>query len=98
MRPEFFSLEVKKATAIGAPQVCSDLVQKWVQIAGTFSATLSVEATINGNDYFIVQSGIIAAAVVEVPMAVKSVRIETTSYTSGTPTADMSAYNARTDC
>lgn len=60
----------------------------WVQVTGTFSATLAIEASLDGENYIVIAS-VAAASLVEVPVPAAYVRINTTAFTSGAPAATL---------
>lgn len=76
--------------------VVDDLVDKWIQISGTFSATANVQGTINGNDWLTIGS-LTAGGFIEVPQAVKSLRINISGFASGQVVATLAARHARTE-
>ena len=92
------TLDVKTSVAVGDASVAK-MKDMAVQITGTFSATLDVEASADGTNFEDVPSGggITAPAIVAIPYMAHSVRINTTAYTSGTPVAVLVGDNNRLD-
>lgn len=94
-RPEKIRLEVKSEVGAGKAEQVFRFRDKFVQVHGTFVATLQIEATIDGSDYFpvgIVQS---APGVVPLPETVEFVRVRTTAFTSGEPKAVLAGFDER---
>lgn len=94
-RPEKVRLEVKQAVDVGRAENVFRFSSKFVQVHGTFVATLRVEASIDGSDYFPVGAAVSAPGVVPVPQTVEFVRVRTTAYTSGEPKAVLAGFDAR---
>jgi hypothetical protein len=86
LRSVFLTLAVPTSVAPGTPQDVSNYLDKWVQIGGSFVATLSIEGSINGTDFEVV-SAVTAKGIVEIAPLFKLLRINTTAFTSGTPSA-----------
>lgn len=93
-RPEKVRLEVKQEAGIGKAEHVFRLRDKYVQVHGTFVATLQLEATIEG-DYFPVGQPVSEPGVVPVPETVEFVRVRTTADTSGEPKAILSGFDER---
>jgi|SoiMetStandDraft_2_1073263.scaffolds.fasta_scaffold602022_1 hypothetical protein len=93
-RPEKVRLEVKSAVDVGKAERVFRLRDKYVQVHGTFVATLQVEATIDG-EFFAVGPVMAAPGVVPVPETVELVRVRTTAYTSGDPEAVLAGFDER---
>ena len=68
---------------------------KYVQLHGTFVATVQVEGSIDGSDYFAVGAPQSAPGVVPVPETVEFVRVRTAAYTSGEPKAVLAGFDER---
>ena len=94
-RPEKVRLEVKQAVDVGKAEVVFRFRDKYVQVHGTFVATLQVEASIDGSDYFDVGAPVAAPGVVAVPETVEFVRVRTTAYTDGEPKAVLGGFDER---
>lgn len=94
-RPEKVRLEVKQAAEAGRAENVFRFRDKYVQVHGTFVATLQVEATIDGSDYFAVGGPQSAPAVVPVPETAEFVRVRTTAFTSGDPKAVLAGFDER---
>lgn len=96
MRGEFYTLEAKASVAAGTAFPCADLTEKAVQIAGTFVGTLAIEGSVDGSTFTTITAGITTGGRFKIDEQMKLIRINTTAYTSGTPTATLSGKNART--
>lgn len=94
-RPEKIRLEVKPQVAAGRAEQVFRFRDKFVQIHGTFVATLQVEASIDGSDFFAVGASQSAPGVVPVPETVEFVRVRTTAFTSGEPKAVLGGFDER---
>lgn len=94
-RPEKLSLEVKPAVDVGRAENVFRFRDKFVQVHGTFVATLQLEGTLNGSDYFAVGSPVTAPAVIAVPQTVEFLRVRTTAFTSGAPHALFGGFDER---
>jgi hypothetical protein len=94
-RPEKVRLEVKQAVGVGKAEQVFRFRDKYVQVHGTFVATVQVEATIDGSDYFAVGAAVSAPGVVPVPETVEFVRVRTTAYVSGEPRAVLAGFDER---
>jgi hypothetical protein len=94
-RPEKVPLEVKQEVGVGRPENVFRFRDKYVQVGGTFAATLQVEASIDGSEYFNVGGAVSAPGVVPVPETVEFIRVRTTAYTSGAPKAVLAGFDER---
>lgn len=94
-RPEKVRLEVKKAVDVGKAEQVFRFRDKSVQVHGTFVATVQIEATIDGSDYFAVGGALSAPGVVPIPETVEFVRVRTTAFTSGDPKAVLAGFDER---
>jgi hypothetical protein len=94
-RPEKIRLEVKAEVGAGKAEQVFRFRDKYVQLHGTFVATLQVEATIDGSDYFPVGAAQSAPGIVPLPETVEFVRVRTTAFTSGEPKAVLAGFDER---
>lgn len=94
-RPEKIRLEVKAEVGVGKAEQVFRFRDKYIQLHGTFVATLQVEASIDGSDYFPVGAAQTAPGVVPVPETVEFVRVRTTAFTSGEPKAVLAGFDER---
>jgi hypothetical protein len=94
-RPEKVRLEVKQTAAAGRAENVFRFSHKYVQVHGTFVATLQVEGSIDGSDYFAVGGPQSAPGVVPVPETMEFVRMRTAAYTSGEPKAVLAGFDER---
>ena len=97
MRSRFQLLETKLSVANGAAVNVEGLLHKTVQIDGPFTATFQVQISLNGDDYYPAGSALSAPGIVNVPETCAWIRIATTAWTSGTPSATLGAFEARSD-
>ncbi len=94
-RPEKLTLEVKQAVEVGRAENVFRFRDKTVQIHGTFVATLQLEASIDGSEYFPIGAAASAPGAVRVPETVEFLRVRTTAYTSGEPRAVFAGFDER---
>jgi hypothetical protein len=94
-RPEKVRLEVKQAVEAGRAENVFRFRDKTVQVHGNFVATLQLEASIDGSDYFAVGGAASAPGAVQVPETVEFLRVRTTAYTSGEPKAVFAGFDER---
>jgi hypothetical protein len=94
MRFESYTIDCPTSVSEGTPQRIEDLREKWVQVAGTFTATIAIEGTIDGSNWFVV-AAVAAPGAVEVPQTVRSLRCNVTAHTAGAPLVTLGAGNAR---
>jgi hypothetical protein len=94
-RPEKIRLEVKAEVGAGKAEQVFRFRDKYVQLHGTFVATLQVEASIDGSDYFAVGAAQTTPGVVAVPETVEFVRMRTAAFTSGEPKAVLAGFDER---
>jgi len=94
-RPEKVRLEVKQAVDVGRGENVFRFRDKTVQIHGTFVATLQLEGSIDGSEYFPVGASASAPTVVRVPETFELLRVRTTAYSSGEPRAVFAGFDER---
>jgi hypothetical protein len=94
-RPEKVMLEVKQAVEAGRAENVFRFRDKTVQIHGTFVATLQVEGSIDGSEYFPIGAATSAPGAVRVFETVEVLRVRTTAYTSGEPRAVFAGFDER---
>ncbi len=94
-RPEKVRLEVKQTVGTGQAENVFRFSGKFVQVHGTFVATLQLEASIDGSDYFPVGAPQSAPGVIAVPETLEFLRVRTTAYTSGEPRAVFAGFDER---
>ncbi len=94
-RPERIEMEVTASVGVGRAEHVFRFRDKYVQVHGTFAATLQVEGSIDGNDYFPIGPAVSAPGVVPVPETVQFLRIRTTAYASGAPAATFAGFDER---
>lgn len=94
-RPEKIQMEVLAAIGAGRADNVFRFRDKFVQVHGTFSATLQLEASIDGSAYFSVGAALSSPGVVAFPETAEFARIRTTAFTSGTPMATLAGFDER---
>lgn len=94
MRNIYFPLPVPTSAGAGAAQIVRDLREKYIQVGGTFSATFSIEGSLDGGTTWgAIQSGINAAGWHSIPHPLTHIRVVTSSYTSGTPRVVLAGFD-----
>lgn len=98
MRQDIYPLNVATAaTGIGSAQRVEEMDEKWVQITGTFVATVSIETSADGVTYAqAIVTPPTAPGWYQIPMACKWLRVNVTAYTSGQAGAFVTGFNRRT--
>ena len=86
-KPETIDMVPPVEVAIGPERSVRRLTDKALQVAGTFSATLQLEGTINGSTWEDVGVAITAPGIVVVAGTFEKLRINVTVFVSGVPTA-----------
>lgn len=94
-RPEKVQLTVPTSAAAGGAASVFRFRDKYVQVHGTFVATLQLEGSIDGNEYFPVGAPQSAAGVVAVPETIEFLRVRVTAFTSGEPKATFAGFDER---
>ena len=84
-RPEKIALDVPVAVGTGAPANVFRFSDVAVQVYGPFKATVQIEATISGADYFPIGTALTTPGVVAIPFTVELIRARVTAFTSGQP-------------
>ena len=98
MRHEKFPLDFKASVAAGDPQLCENLVDKYVQLGGAFTATIAIEGRLDDNMPWFAIATVSAVGMTSIPQPVKHIRLNTTAYTSSTsPVAVLAGRQARTE-
>lgn len=103
MRLDHYPLSVVAAPGDGTAQPVAAYQGGTVQVFGTFTATLQVQAKLDGGDWVNVGSALTAPGFVTIadtngcPLSVAFIRVRTTAYTSGTPSAIFAGFNSRSD-
>jgi len=94
-RPEKVRIEVKQEIGVGRAENVFRFRDKYAQVHGSFVATLQIEASIDGSEYFNVGGAVSAPGVVRVRETVEFIRVRTTAYTSGEPKAVLAGFDER---
>lgn len=95
MRRETFGLDVTPAgNGTGTAQACGDLEDLWVQVSGTFNATVSIEASLNGADFIAIQNTA-APGILNIPPTASHLRITVSGWVSGQPVCMFAGRNMR---
>jgi len=97
MRREDIQLEVPSAVAPGKAAVVGTLVDKWVQVDGSFVATMRIEGRMKLSPAWQqVGADITAPGTFQVAPLYYEVRVNVTAYTSGSAAAALGALDRRT--
>lgn len=93
----FRTLEAPAAVSIGAAVAVDRLDDKTIQFTGTFSANIDVEGSLDpdGVEYGVIAT-VSAPGLVQIPGTYRRIRLNTTSFTSGTPVAFLAGRDSRT--
>lgn len=93
----FKELPVPGSVAIGAATDIGRLTDKTVQFIGTFVATIDIEGSLDpaGVEYGVIAT-VTAPGIVQIPGTYQTIRMNTTSFTSGAPLAYLGARDDRT--
>lgn len=94
-RPERVQLAAPTSAGAGASANVFRFRDKYVQLHGTFVATLQLEASIDGDTYFPVGAPQSAPGVVAVPETVEFLRVRVAAFTSGEPKATLAGFDER---
>jgi hypothetical protein len=97
MRAEYRKLNVPTSVAVGLSMDVGHLLNKAIQISGTFVATIQLQVSLNGDDYVSLGSAYTAGALVQVTETFRYIRANVTAYTSGAPVITIGGFHARTD-
>lgn len=97
MRAVRTTLAIPTSVAAGAATDANEIVDKTVQISGTFVATIQLQGTIDGSVWNDLGDPITAATTVMVLGTFKAIRVNVTAYSSGTPVGHVSGLMSRTD-
>jgi hypothetical protein len=98
MRFEPYDVAVPTSVAVGASQKCADLRDKFVQLKGTFTATVEWQVSMDGTTW--ANSSARAETTpgfVSIPETCAFIRANVTAFTSGTPTAILGGFSVRGD-
>lgn len=85
---------VPASVAASDPVTCDTLEGMLVAIAGTFSATMTIQGSLDASTWYDFPSatGITAAGAYEIPGSWVYLRINVTGWVSGTPTAILQGH------
>ncbi len=100
MNDVHYSLDVPQGVAgFGTPKTVRDIRDKYVQIEGTFVATIQIEGRI-GTAWVALFAAVVNTAgggIFSVPQTVNEIRTNVTVWTSGQPIATLQGFGVR-DC
>lgn len=77
------------------PARTDHLQDMWVEVKGTFTATVQVQGLIGGSAWVNVGSSVTAAAFIEVPQTLSQVRLNISGHAAGTVEAHLGGRNIR---
>lgn len=84
-------------TGTSASRLVERFRDKTVQVGGTFTATVAVEGSMDGNSWIVIGTPTSAPAFVLVPQAVVHLRVNVTAFTDGEPVAIFGGFDQRID-
>ncbi len=94
-RPEIITLDVPTANGVGQFVDVFKFSGKTVQFKGTFSASLSLEGSLDGSNFLDLNISESSPVIVSIPETIKFLRVRVSSYSSGTPEALFSGFDER---
>ena len=86
-------LDVKSTVSLGDIVEVDGLSDKWVQLKGSFTATIEILVSLDGGTTYLMIATLDAPNIVEVPQPATHMRTNTTAISSGAPTATLRAFN-----
>lgn len=98
MRADFVTLEVPHVADTAGPSVqVEGMVQKALQVSGTFTAAIDIEISLDGIGFFKIGSTLTGPAIVELPHVARLLRVHTITWASGAPLVTLGGFLARSD-
>lgn len=99
MRADFLDLDVPATAATDGDDLDVRLYRdKWVQVWGTFTASLNIEISLNGGaDFIVLHTGITTPGLYEIAPTCTHVLVRTVTHSAGTPHATLAGLNTRSD-
>jgi hypothetical protein len=97
-RPEFQSMPLPDPVGDGSgdPIIIERFGDKTVQVAGTFTATVNIEGTLDGTNWQLVDGGALTApGVIEIFPTYKELRVTISGYGTGTPVVTFGGFDER---
>lgn len=94
MRFESRTLVVPTSAGEGAAIQFERFTDKCVLVAGTFTATIRIQGSIDGTNFADLTADITAAGAVEIPHTVKYIRVRTIAWTSA-PAVSIAGHDTR---
>lgn len=95
-RPLFPNMPILTAGASGILDVES-YVDKFVQLYGTFVATVEIQGRIHPDAPWFTVASVSAPGITAIPQSFSAMRINVSAWTSGQPVAALGAMNSRVD-
>lgn len=95
-RAEFYDLDVRAAVETGDARNIEVYESKTLQFIGPFTANIDIEVSLDGTTFDQFGATVSAPGIVELPGTYKSIRLNTTSYTSGTPVVKFGGRHSST--
>lgn len=98
MRTEFRTVSgIPQATGDSGVLEMSMYTNKWLQVLGTFTATLQIQVSLDGSTFFTLHANVNSAGLYEIAPTCKALKVQVSSYTSGQPIVVVGGHNLRTD-
>ena len=94
MRFETRTMEVPTSAGTGAAVTADRFTEKSVLVAGTFTATIRIQASLDGSNWSDITGDLTTGQIVEVPHTVRYLRVRTVAWTSS-PAVSFSGLDAR---
>jgi hypothetical protein len=81
------TIAVPRSVTAGVACDASDMDRKCVYVSGSFTATVQIQLSADGTNWFDEGTALTAAGSLEITKPARYIRANTTAYTSGTPLA-----------
>lgn len=95
-RPLFQNMPVAAVGVSGILDV-EPYVDKFVQVYGTFVATVEIQGRVHPDAPWFTVASVSAPGITAIPQSFSAMRINVSAWTSGQPVAALGAMNARVD-
>lgn len=95
--PYTVALDAKNSVAAGTAQRVDEHIDKWIQMTGTYTASIDLEVTLDGSTWTKIATALATGSITEIPQNCRAIRLNTTAFTSGTPACTYRAREARSE-